>query len=159
VLNQFCIVTGTSTFAYLVSRKLPVESLLETSSPMSSPSSQVTAKPKPKPKKGRKKTTAITEDDVAKALKIKVPKIIYMPIEKQPRVPGDLSWKGERDCAANLSFSTPKNFLDWIKSDQFRPFWEEYILNRNDVPGIKNAEPTKHFEQLDNIFKNEAAYT
>src|SRR5271170_1180990 len=147
----------TLTFSYLVSRKLPVESLLERSSPMSSPGSQVTAKAKPKPDKGRKKATAITEGDVAKALKIKVPEITYTPIEKQPRVPGDLNWKGECDCAANLSFSTPKKFLDWIQSDQFRPFWEGYVQNRNDVPGIKNAKPTKYFEQLDNIFKNEAA--
>jgi|ERR1700722_1000708 hypothetical protein len=119
--------------------------------------SQVTAKAKSKPKRGRKKAAAITEDDVAKGLKIKVPGITYTPIEKQPRVSGDLNWKGERDCAANLSFSTPKKFLDWIKSDQFRPFWESYVQNRNDVPGIKNAKPTKHFELLDNIFKNEAA--
>jgi hypothetical protein len=157
VLNQFCIAAGTSTFSYLVSRRLPVESLLERSSPMSSPGSQVTAKAKSKPEKGRKKATAITEDDVAKALKIKVPEITYTPIEKQPRVPGDLNWKGECDCAANLSFSTPKKFLDWIQSDQFRPFWEGYVQNRNDVPGIKNAKPTKYFEQLDNIFRNEAA--
>jgi hypothetical protein len=54
---------------------------------MSSPGSQVTAKAKPKPKKGREKATAITEEDVAKALKIKVPKITYTPIEQQPRVP------------------------------------------------------------------------
>lgn len=126
---------------------------------MSSPGSQATAKAKSKPKKGRKKATAITEDDVAKALKIKVPKITYRHIEKLLRVLGDLNWKGECDCAANLSFSTPKKFLDWIKSDQFRPFWDDYVQNRNDVPGIKNAKPTKYFEELDNIFKNEAADT